>query len=108
MVTPTFIDLNPDELHYYPFIISMNRFNGSWNTVEYPFGRMCVSNKMEDMSVKVLNTIKGINESKHISRECKCEVDGKKCNSKQKCSNDKFQCECKRPIKHSLREEDYA
>ena len=33
-------DLNPDEFHYYPFIISMNGCNGSCNTVEDPFGRI--------------------------------------------------------------------
>ena len=33
---------NLNELHYYPFIISMSRCNGSCNTVHDPFGRICV------------------------------------------------------------------
>ena len=43
--------------------------------------------------------IKGINESKtlvkQISCECRCEFDGRKCNSKQKWNNHKCQCGCK-------------
>ena len=30
-----------DELHYYPFIISLDRCDGSCNTVEDPLGRIC-------------------------------------------------------------------
>ena len=33
MTRPTLIDLNPTELVYYPFIVSLNRCNGSCNTV---------------------------------------------------------------------------
>ena len=44
------------------------------NTIEDPFGRICVANKIEGVHLIVFNMIKGINESKilakHISREC--------------------------------------
>ena len=43
-----------------------------------------------------------------IGISTKCEFDGKKCSSKQKWNNDKFQCECKIPMKHSIKEEDFA
>ena len=46
---PTIIDLNLDELHYYPFIINMNRCDRSCNTVEDPLGRICIPHKMEDI-----------------------------------------------------------
>ena len=53
--------------------------------------------------------ITGITESKtltkHISCECKCRFDGKKCNSDQQWNNDKFLCECK---KRHVCEKDYA
>ena len=52
--------------------------------------------------------ITGINESKtftkHISCECKCRFDGRKCNSDQWWNNDKCQRECK---KHHLCQKDY-
>ena len=65
---PTLVDLSIDELHYYPFIISMNRCDGSCNTVEDPSGRICVPNKMEDLNLKVLNMINGINQLKVIAK----------------------------------------
>ena len=52
--------------------------------------------------------ITGINESKastkHVSCECKCIFDGKKCNLNQKWNNDKCRCEFK---KHHICERDY-
>ena len=39
MVWSMLIDLNPDENFYYEFIISMNRCDGSCNTVEDSSGR---------------------------------------------------------------------
>ena len=111
MVKPRFIDLNPDELHYHPFIISMNRCNESWFTVEDPFVRICVPNKM-DMKLKVFNIIKEINESKsltkHISCDCKCEFDSTKSDSRKKWDNDRCLCECKKPIKYGEYKKDYT
>lgn len=53
---------------------------------------------MQDKNLKVFNMVKEINESKtlikHISYECRCEFDGRNCNSKQKSDNGKCQCEC--------------
>ena len=50
-----------------------------------------------------------INESKklikHISCECKCKFDGRKCNSNQWWDKDKYRCECK---KHNVCEIDYV
>ena len=62
MVRTMLIDLNADEFRYSPFIIRINRCNGSCNTVEDTFGRIYVPNKIEDVSLKVFNMIKGINE----------------------------------------------
>ena len=46
--------------------------------------------------------ITGINESKtlteHISCECKCNFDGRKCNSDQWWNNDKCQCQRKKHV----------
>ena len=47
----------------------------------------CVPSKTENLNLSVFNMITGINESKaltkHMSCECKCKFDGKKCNSDQ-------------------------
>ena len=42
----TFVDLNPDELVYYPLIVSLDRCHESCNTVKHSFGRMCFPNKI--------------------------------------------------------------
>ena len=72
---PTLLDLNPDEFYRYPVAISTN---------------MC----------------DGINESrtlaKHISCDCRCGFDGRKCNWRQRRNNSN------EPIKHGACEEDYA
>ena len=41
VVRSMLIDVNPGELPYYPVIISLDRCDGSYNTVEDLFGRMC-------------------------------------------------------------------
>ena len=50
----------------------------------------------------------GINESKrltkHMSRECICKFDGRKCNSNLWCKSYKCWCECK---KYNIYEKDY-
>ena len=56
----TLIDFSPDVLHYYPLITSLDRYGGSCNTVEDPFGRICVPNKIDDVKFKVFNLIKEI------------------------------------------------
>lgn len=38
LVRSTLVDLNLDERHSYPFIISSYRFDGGSNTAEDPFG----------------------------------------------------------------------
>ena len=73
-------------------MVSLDRCDRSCNTDEDPFGRVCVPNTIEDVNLKVLTTIKRINESKtlvkHISCQSGCEFDDIKCNSKQN-RNDK-------------------
>ena len=69
----------------------------------------CVPNKTEDFNISVFNMNTELNESKtlakHIPCECKCKFDGRKCNSNQRCNNDKCWWECK---KHNICEKDYT
>ena len=105
MTQPTLINLHPNEysqeVHHYPFVVKLDRCVGSCNKV-------CVPNKTEDSNPSFFNMITEISESKaltkHISRECKCRFDGRKCNSDQWWNNDKCRCECK---KRHVCEKDY-
>ena len=112
MIQPTFINLHPNEysqeFHYYPFSVKLDRCVGSCNTLNDLSNKVCVPNKTEDLNLSVFNTIRGINESKsltkHISYGYKCKFDGRKCNSNQWWDDDKCRCECK---KRHVCEKDY-
>ena len=77
----TLIDLNPNELNYYSFMVSLERCRGSCNTFDDSSRKICVRNKIDHVNVKVFNFITGINDAKklvrHISCDCKCKVNDK-------------------------------
>ena len=77
------------------------------NTLNDLSNKVCASNGTEDLVLSVSNITK-INESetlaKHISCECKCKFDDRKCYSNQNCNNDTCICECK---KHDICEKYY-
>ena len=111
MTQPNLISLHPNkyiqELHYYPFLIKLDRCVRSCNTLNDLSNKVCASNETEDLVLSVSNITK-INESetltKHISCECKCKFDDRKCYSNQNCNNDTCICECK---KHDICEKYY-
>ena len=45
--------------------------------------------------------------TKHISCECKCKFDGRKCNKNQKWNNNKCRCDCKNSKGHNSCAKDY-
>ena len=103
MTQPTLNNLLPNEysqeIHYDPFAVKLDRCVRSCNSLNDLSNEVCVPNKTEDLNLSVFNMIKGKDESKtltkHISCECKCRFDGRKCNSDQWWNNDKRRCECK-------------
>lgn len=54
---------------YYLFFISVSRCDRICNTVENLFGRIYVTNKMEDMNMKVFDMIKEINIWKTLTKQ---------------------------------------
>ena len=89
MIQPTLINLHPNEYsqkcHYYPLAVYLDRCVGSCNTLNDLSIKVCVQKKTEELNLSMLNMITGINElktlTKHISCQCKCRFDGRKCNS---------------------------
>ena len=73
---PFLIDLNPIKLKYYPFMITLEKCNGSCNTLSKISGRVCVPNKTKNLKLNAFNLITRTNTSKalikHVS--CKCNV----------------------------------
>ena len=66
LARPILIGSNPYELHYYPFMISLDGCNGNCNTLDDPSVRICVSNKTKDLSLNIFDMITRINESKTL------------------------------------------
>ena len=92
MVRSTLTDMNPNELKYYPSMISLNKCTGRSR-------KICVSKETKDISVKAFNMITNKDEAKamteHISCDCKCKFNSTTFNSNQKWNNRTCQCECK-------------
>ena len=54
MIRPTLIDLNPVELKYHPFMISLDQCNGSCNVLS---PKICVPKETKYINVKASNMI---------------------------------------------------
>ena len=65
MVRPTLINLNPVELKYYPFMISLNKCTGSCNVLS---PKICVPKETKDINVKAFNMITNKNEAKAMAK----------------------------------------
>ena len=69
-------------------MISLDKCNGSYNTLSELSDRIFIPNKTGDVHLIVFKMITRKQESKtltkHISQECKCKFDGRNCNSNQK------------------------
>ena len=110
MTQPTLLNFYPNEysegLTYYPFVVNLDRCTGSCDTLNDLSNRAYVVNKTEDLTLNVFYIITRINESeiltKHISCECECKFDSRKCNSNQKWNNDKCRCESKKSTEYHL------
>ena len=97
MIQPTLINSHANEysqeFHYYLFAVKLDRCVGSCNTLNDLSNKVCIPNKTKDLNLSMFNMITRINETKtltkHISCECKCKFDERKCNSDQWWNNDK-------------------
>ena len=73
MVRSTLIDMNSNELKYYPFMISLNKCAETCNVLS---PKICVPKETKDINVKVFNMITNKDEAKvmteYISCNCKC------------------------------------
>ena len=59
---PFLIDLNQVKFKYYPFMIILDKCNGSCNTISEISGRICIPDKIENVNLNVFNFITRIKE----------------------------------------------
>ena len=106
MIRTILTDLNPDELKYYSFMISLEKCNGSCNALS---PKICVPKKAKDRNVKVFDMVINKNEAttmtNHISCDCRCKCNSITYNSNQNWSNETCQGECESSC---ACEEDYS
>ena len=76
--------LNPVELKYDLFVISLDKCIRSFNVLS---PRMCVLKETKDINAKAFNIITNKTEAKkmtkYIACDCKCKFNSTKCNSNQ-------------------------
>ena len=69
MTQPTLINLYPyeysQEFYYYPFLVKLDRWVRSCNTINDLSNKLCVPSKTEDLNPNLFNIFTGINELKH-------------------------------------------
>ena len=65
MVRPNLIDLNPVELKYYPFMISLDKCSGSVNALS---PKICVPKETKDVNVKAFDMKTNQNEVKAMTK----------------------------------------
>ena len=96
MGKPTLINMNPVELKYYQFMVSLR-------CCDVLTPKICFPKETKDINGKAFNMITNKDEAKamteHISCGCKCKFNNTTCNSNQKWDDKTFQCECKNYLK---------
>ena len=101
-VRPQIVNLNRDEPVFFPFSVKRSKCSGSCNSINNPFGKLCVPDVVKNLNIKVFNLISRTNETRHIewheACKCKCRLDASVCNNKQPWNQDKRSFECKELI----------
>ena len=71
---PEIINVNSDKHIFYPFSIKTSTCSGSCNNINNPYAKICVSDIIKNLNVKVFNLMSKTNETRHIKwhETCKC------------------------------------
>ena len=80
--------MNSNETLLHLFTVSFHKSGRSCSTIDDPYGRGCVPNKVKNMNLKVCNLTSGVNETRFLVQhelcDWKCGLNESVCNSKQK------------------------
>ena len=61
----TLVNVNSDKILFYPFTVTC-KCGGSCNTIDDPYARVCVPNKVKNMNVTLFNLISRVNETRFL------------------------------------------
>ena len=109
---PETINVNNNHPVFYPFAIKTSKCSGNCDNINDPYAKICVTDVVKDLNVKVFNLMSRTNETRHIKSHktcnCICRLDAIVCNNKQRWNNDKCRCECKKLIDKGVCDKGYA
>ena len=60
-VRPAIMNNNSNELLFYPYSIAVNKCSGSFNVINNPYPKLCVSDFVKGINIKVFNLMLEIN-----------------------------------------------
>ena len=101
MPRPKILDVSEGvgEALFYLYNVLVNKVSGNCNTLGDPMAKMCVSNIIKRVNMKVYNFLMRLNETHnvlwHESCKCVCRLNSSVCNSKMQIWNsDTCRCDC--------------
>ena len=78
-VRPAIMNININEPLFYLYSILVNKSSGSCNDINNPYPKLCVSNVVKNINIKIFNLMSRTNDTRHISWHktcsCKCRLD---------------------------------
>ena len=105
------INVDSDEPVFYPFCIKTSKCSDSCKNINDPFAKMCVSDVVKNLNIKIFNLMTRTNETRdikwHKACKCKCRLYASVFNSKQRWNDDKCQYECKELIDKGICDRGY-
>ena len=82
---PKILNVNSNNLVFYPFSIKTSKCNGNCNNINDPYSKICLPDVVKDLNVKVFNLMSRTNERRHIkwheTCKCICRLDTIVCNN---------------------------
>ena len=65
-VIPQIINVNSNELVFYPFSIKTSKWSGGCSNINDPSSKICVPDVIKNLNVNVFNLMSRTNETRHI------------------------------------------
>ena len=95
-VRPEIVNVDSNESLFYPLSIKTSKCSGSCNNINDPYAKLCVPDIVKNINIKVFNLMSRTKETKHMkwheTCKCKCRLDARVCNNKQRWNEDKCLC----------------
>ena len=95
-VRPEIVNVDSNESLFYRLSIKTSKCSGSCNNINDPYAKLCVPDIVKNINIKVFNLMSRTKETRHMkwheTCKCKCRLDARVCNNKQRWNEDKCLC----------------